>query len=438
VDALIEAERHAAGIPGMTVLIAHGSTPVFARGYGLADLDHDVPAGPETVYGVASITKQFTAAAIVKLAGEKKLQLDDDVSKFVTDLPMVRGPVTLRHLLQHTSGIPETGRLPGRNPTRLDYTREEWLAAMREVYKDRAALWSPGGGWAYAGANYAILALVVEKITGRTLWEYFREQFFAPLGMTATAKCDPGIVVKHRATGYWLDEEQPAGVVAASFASPTLAVGGTGLCSTAPDLLKWQRALVEGKVDGLQYSLMTQPATLTDGRAVEYGLGLMVWPLGGDRMVFHTGGGGGYTSFLAYLPGKDVTVIALANADSDILRIGPDLARIAARLPPPRSLAVTADEIARYAGTYASGPVKAVVQEKEGRLEAEVTGTQTVRFAFPVRLLKQEDGEFVLAWEPESRASFRVTEGRATALVLRFGGRTVELPREVVTPKPQG
>jgi D-alanyl-D-alanine carboxypeptidase len=436
VDSLIAEERRNVRIPGMTVLIAQGSQPVVAKAYGIADLDHDVPAGPETVYAIASITKQFTAAAIVKLASEGKLGLDDDISSIVPDLPMVRGPVTIRQLLQHTSGIPGVGPFPGRNANRLDYTREEWLAAVREVYKDRAPLWPSGEGWSYTDANYIVLGLAIEKITGRTLWDYFHERFFTPLGMTSTARCDPGIVVKRRARGYVLNEKAPTGVVPAPFVSPTLALGNSGLCASAPDLLKWQRALVEGKVEGVQYAQLAQPGTLNDRRVLEYGLGLMVWPLGRERVVFHTGGTTGYTSYLAYLPGNDVTVIVLANANSDVLRIGADLARVARGLPSPRNLTAAREELARYAGTYASGSITALVQENDGRLEARVTGSQTVRFAFPVRLLKQGDAEFVLGWEPESRVTFRVSGDRATALVLRYGDRTVELAREVVAPPP--
>jgi CubicO group peptidase (beta-lactamase class C family) len=389
------------------------------------------------VYAVMSITKQFTAAAILKLEGEGRLRLDDDISRHLADLPMVRGPVTLRHLLHHTAGIAGFGRLPGKNGLRLDYSRDEWLAVLRDMYKDRVPEFAPGHQWAYRDVNYALLGFVVEKLSGRPLAEYFRSEFFLPLGMARTGWCDPGSVVKGRATAYVPSEGRPGDVAVAPYVSPTVRFGNNGLCASAVDLLLWQRALVENRVPGVAYARMTRTGTLSDGRALDYAAGLVVWPLRDRQVVFHPGGGGGFTSFLAYLPASDVTVIVMANASTDILRIGADLARIAAGLPPPRNLALTGDEVARYAGTYASGPVNAVVQENGGGLEATVTGTETTRFAFPVRLLKQADGEFVVGWEPESQVSFRVTGGRATAVVLRFGGRTVELPRELVAP-PDG
>lgn len=422
-------------IPGMTVLIAQGTQPILAKGYGVAHLDHDAPARPETVYAVASITKQFTAAAVVKLASEGRLRLDDDISKHVPDLPMVRGAVTLRQLLHHTSGIPESGRLPGRDSSRLDYTREEWLAAMRDIYKDRAPASSPGDGWSYEDVNYSILGFAVEKVSGRSLWEYLREHFFVPLAMSSTDKCDPGVVVKHRATGYVSNAQEP-GVFVAPFVSPTIRFGGNGLCSSATDLLKWQRALVDDQVHGIRFATMTQTGTLNDGRRIDYGWGLVVWPLGSERIVFHTGGMPGFNSFLAYLPGNDVTIVLLANSNFEILRIGMEMARLARGLSPPRNAAVSREELERYAGTYASGAIKAVVVEKDGRLEARVTGSDSFRFLFPVRLLKQAAGEFVVGLEPESRATFDLEGGRATMLRLRFGGRIVELAREVVAPPP--
>lgn len=435
IDSYVAGLQKTVHVPGMTVLVAQGSQTIIARGYGIADLDHDVPAGPETVYAIASITKQFTAAAIVKLASEGRFGLDDDISKIVPDLPMVRDPVTVRQLLHHTSGIPEL-RLPGRNPTRLDYSREEWLAAMRDVYKERAAEFSPGDAWAYRDLNYAILGFAVEKITGRTLWEYLREQFFTPLGMTGTARCDPGVVVKHRAKGYVLNDKEPAGVVVAPFISPTIAFGGSGLCSNALDLLKWQRALVENRLAGVQHARMTQTGTLNDGRGLDYGFGLVVWPLGGERVVFHTGGLPGYNSFLAYVAGSDVTVVVLANSNLDIFRIGTELARVARGLPEPPNRPATLEELARYAGTYASGRTKAVVRESSGQLEARVSGSDSFRFIglFPVRLMNQGNGDFVVEWEPQSRVTFHVSGDRASAAVLRYGDRTVELARELVAP----
>ena len=371
------------------------------------------------MYAVASITKQFVGAAILKLASEGKLQLDDDISKFVPDLPMVRGPVTLRQLLHHTSGISAFGRLPGRNANRLDYSREEWLAAMRDIYKDRAPAFSPGDAWAYTDVNYALLGFAVEKVSGRTLWEYLREHFFAPLGMTSTARCDPGAVFKHRAEGYVRNDKKAAGVVVAPFVSPTLAFGSHGLCSSAMDLLKWQRALVEDRVPGVRYARMTQTGTLNDGRGIDYGFGLVVWPLGSERMVFHTGGMPVYNSFLA---------------DRHAVGTRPSWPAGAAEPDRHPRGARTLRGHVRVGSTQGgrAGEQRAVRSHSERERLVPLHVLHLSRQAS-----QQGDGEFVVGWEPESRLTFHVTGDRATAVVLRYGGRTVELARELV-PSPGG
>jgi len=430
VDSLVEAMRARRHVAGVTVLIAQGARPMLAKGYGVADLDDDAPASVETVYAIASITKQFTAATILQLARENRLQLDDDVSKHLPGLPMVRGPLTLWQLLHHTSGIPGIGSLPDPYWARRDYTREEFLRLLETAYLGRDPLFAPGTGWAYRDINYVILAMVIEKITGRTLWEVFRERFFVPLGMTATAQCDPAVVMKHRARGYVVNDKAPMGVVPAPYVSPSVGFGNSGLCSSVEDLLTWQRALLDGRViDSASYNLMKTPGALSDGRPHEYGLGLLVWPLGNETMVWHSGGIAGFTGMLMYLPGNDATVIMLANGNSDPWIIGTALARVARGLPLVTGLPLGRDELPRYAGTYEGSGVKAIVKERDGELEAEVTGTSSARFLFSPRLLKQQDGSFAVSWEPESRMRFHITGERADSAALSFGKTVIRLAR---------
>lgn len=428
-DSLGKELRAAARLPGLTILVARGPRVLFAKGYGYANLDHDVLAGPQTVYGVGSITKQFVAAAVLRLAEEGKLGLDHELAKYVPEFP-TNGRVTLRHLLAHTSGIRGGASLPGRNPERIDYSRQELIAALADVYKDRAAEFSPGEAWAYQSINYSLLGLVVEKVSGLSLWDYLRETFFAPLGMTSTAQCNPTVVAKHRATGYVRNTAAPESVMVASFVSPTFALGGTGLCSSASDLLRWQRALVgHTALSAESYARMIQPEPLNDGTRTDYGYGLVLWDIGGERMSFHTGGTPGYTAYLAYMPASDVTVVVLVNASSDILAIGPTVVRVARGLPQPRDVKATREELARYVGTYESGRVKMTVTERDGQLRADVSGSNSFRFLFAPNLLKQDGREFAVGWEPGSRVTFLGTGERPDAAVLRYGGRTVELRR---------
>ena len=144
VDSLVEATRAGRHVPGITVLIAQGARPLLAKGYGVVDLDDGAPASIETVYAIASITKQFTAATILQLVREQQVQLDDDVSQYLPGLPMVRTPLTIRQLLHHTSGIPGSGPLGDQYWSRRDYTREEWLRLLGEAYRTHDQEFAPG------------------------------------------------------------------------------------------------------------------------------------------------------------------------------------------------------------------------------------------------------------------------------------------------------
>jgi D-alanyl-D-alanine carboxypeptidase len=430
VDSIVREMQTRRHVPGVSVLVAQRGQPLVVKGYGVADLDDDAPASPHSVYAIASITKQFTAAAILLLAQEHKLQLEDDISKYLSDLPMVRGAVTLRQLLHQTTGIPSAGPLGDRYWDRRDYTREEWLNALAEFYKTRAQEFVPGTAWSYGNMNYILLGMVIEKITGRSLWDVFRDRFFLPLGMTSTAQCNPGVVVKQRAKGYVADSTAPMGVVPAPYVTPTVSLGNSGLCSNVLDLLKWQRALVEGRVlDPASYAMMTTPGSLNDGTPTDYAMGVVEWPLGKEKFTFHTGGAVGFTSFLGYLPGNDATVIVMANGNADPLKIGTELVRIARGWPLVKAMAISRREMERYVGTYEGSHVTAIVQEANGELEADVSGTPSIRFLFPVRLLKRGENDFVVGWEPESHVRFHVSGDRADSAAWSYGGRTVQLLR---------
>jgi hypothetical protein len=212
--------------------------------------------------------------------------------------------------------------------------------------------------------------------------------------------------------------------------SPTLELGATGLCSTVTDMLKWQRALVEHRVlRADSYARMSQPGRLNDGQRTDYGYGLIIWPLDGERIVFHTGGTPGATAYLAYLPASDVTVVVLVNSDSDIFNLGPTIVRTARGLPKPGELTTTPDDLARYVGTYESGRLQMILTERDRRLSAEINGSNSVRFLFDPKLLKQGDRQFAVEWEPDSRVTFQLNRDHVVAAVLRYGGRTVQLRR---------
>jgi D-alanyl-D-alanine carboxypeptidase len=368
--------------------------------------------------------------AILRLTERGKLRLDDTLGAYVPEFPTHGQRVTLRDLLRHTSGIRGGARMPGRNGERIDYSREELVRTLAAIYADRQPEFRTGTAWAYQSINYTLLGLVVERVSAQLLWDYLRKEFLIPIGMTATALCDPTTIVKHRATGYVSGSPGRGGLAVPSFFSPTVLLGGAGLCSTAPDLLRWQRALVEHQaLSAPSYARMTRPEPLSDGSRPDYSYAIAVWPVGSDSMRFHTGGMPGFTAFLAHLPARDLTVIVLINANADILAIGPAVVRIASGLPQPTELATSHEELSRYVGKYASGGVTVDVREEKSHLVAKVDGANSLRFLFAPRLLKQGDREFAVNWEPEARLTFLPARERAEEVVLRYAGRTVRLRR---------
>lgn len=427
-DSLALAIRAAEELPGLTILVAEGSDVVFGRGYGFADLDHEVPAGIETVYGLGSITKEFIAAAVLRLADEGRLRLDDEVAAHLPGFPAHGGRLTLHHLLGHTSGLPNVPSRADRNWFRIDYTREEILSRLVEQYTAAELRFRPGEAWEYMGTNHSLLGFVIEKASGRPLWQYIREELLLPLGMTVTDVCDPAIVVRNRATGYVKNPSMPGGLEI-PYVSASAFIGSAGLCSSALDLVRWHQKLPR-HLGEEAYARMITPQPLGNGVVPDYGYGITRWEVEGEPMLFHTGAQPGFTAFLAYLPERDVTVAVLTNSNSDILAIGPTVVRAALGVPQPRSLATSPAELTRYAGVYGSEALRAEIQAGEDGLTATVRGGHSVRFIFPARLLKQAERVFAVGWEPGATFTFDAGDP-ASGLTLSYGGRTVELRRVV-------
>jgi D-alanyl-D-alanine carboxypeptidase len=286
-DSVLAQTVRAGPAPGVTILVARGPHTRYAKGAGLANVENGVSAAPATVYNIASITKQFAAALVRQLALERRLSLDDDVTRFLPDQPTPAGRVTLRHLLTHTSGL--TGAVPDslrpRNFVRVDLAPGERVALGRHA---RPAF-APGAAFRYAPYNYMLLAAVVERVTGQRFDDVLAERIAGPLGLRSLVRCDPAALIPRRASEYVLDRARR--LAPAPYASPTQASGNAGLCAAAPDLAAWTWALASGRVlPPAAYRQMVTPGTLADGTALDYGLGLQVGALGTHPKVYHSGG----------------------------------------------------------------------------------------------------------------------------------------------------
>ncbi|HET9445922.1 MAG TPA: serine hydrolase [Steroidobacteraceae bacterium] len=319
VDALMRA--YTGDVPGASVLVLRDGEPLVRASYGLADVEAHVPATPTTNYRLASVSKQFTAAAILLLAEDGRLDLDDRVRKWLPSLPKAAERVTIRHLLTHTSGlidyedvIPDTFQ-----PQLHDADVLRLLETQDRTY------FAPGSGYRYSNSGYALLALIVERASGKTFAAFLRERIFQPLGMTNTVAFEEGISsVSNRAFGH--TEEQ--GRWSRTDQSQTSAVlGDGGIYSSIDDLAKWDAALYDGRLlrpSSLQAAF--KPATRTDDPEVEYGFG---WRITGETL-WHSGETVGFRNVIVRYPDRKLTVVVLTNRnDPEPYRLARQIASLA-------------------------------------------------------------------------------------------------------------
>lgn len=311
IDAIVQARMRTPGAVGITVAVARGEELVYAKAYGFADLEFAVSADEETMFRIGSVTKQFTAALILKLAERGKLSIDDPLTKFLPDYPTHGHEITLRHLLTHTSGIknytdlgPEWERLKS-----LELPDEELVA----MWKDKPLDFEPGERWSYSNSGYYLLGMVVARVSGKPYAEFLRETFLDPLKLTRTRYDSNGEVLLNRAQGYAFEEDVFRNDDPLGMSQP----GAAGaLLSTAGDLVRWQQALVAGRVVKPEsYEEMTTPFFLKDGHETAYGMGLQLDSQRGSRRVWHGGGINGFNSVLLYYPDAKLHIAVISNSE---------------------------------------------------------------------------------------------------------------------------
>ena len=298
--------------PGCAVGVTLDGRLALSRAYGMADLEHDVPNTPETVFEPGSVAKQFTAAATVLLSLDGKLSLDDDVRRFIPELPDYGETVTIRHLLNHTSGLRDWGSVAGiggwPRTTRV-HTHEHVLDI---VSRQRSLNYPPGEYYSYTNTGYNLQAVLVERVSGRPFADFTRERLFKPLGMTRTEwRDDFTRIVKDRAVAY-----SPSDDGGFRMNMPFENVHGNGgLLTTVGDLLRWTRNLETGEVGGPKFlEEMHRQGVLDSGRQIAYASGLRVGEYRGVREVNHSGSTAGYRGFLTRFPDHGVAVAVMCNA----------------------------------------------------------------------------------------------------------------------------
>jgi CubicO group peptidase (beta-lactamase class C family) len=363
--------------PGCALGVSRDGRLVYSKGYGMANLETGTAITPASIFHVASISKQFAAFAVALLAEDGKLSLDDDIRKFVPEIPAYARPITVRHLIHHTSGLRDQWSLLGMADWRDDdlITEGDVLAI---VSRQKALNFLPGDEYTYSNTGYTLLAVIVKRVSGKSLREFSDERIFQPLGMTSTHfHNDHTMVVPGRTSAY---NPRPGGGWMVSI--PVFDTdGATSLFTTVADLLKWEQNFVDAKVGSRALLEKAQQATtLNSGRKLDYGYGLSIEDYRGMRAVGHGGADAGYRSDVIRFPDAGLALAVFCNAANagpnnltrkiaDILlekQLKPAPAAVASGKPEPPS----AERQARIVGVYLRRGMDEVfeVAAKDGNL----------------------------------------------------------------------
>lgn len=348
IDAIVAAPIDAGTLAGASVAVVKGGRTLHAKAYGKADLELDVPTPPGATYEIGSVTKQFTAALILLLQEDGKLALDDEITKFLPDYPTQGQRLTLRRLLNHTSGIKGYTEMKEFGDfSKLKRPRTDLVALFAAQPFD----FPPGEEQIYNNSAFFLLGLVIEKVTGQPYEQVVQQRLFDRVGMPSSYYCSETAIRKHHAHGYDTDGGR---LVLKGYIDHAWPFAAGSLCSNTTDLVAWNRALHGGKVlSPASYAQMTTPGALTDGTPIRYGLGIGVSDIGGRRAIAHGGGINGFLSESEYYPDDDLVIVVLLNtagpvAPRDLAR---KIADVVLPAPPDRARPFTGDRAA-YAGVF--------------------------------------------------------------------------------------
>ncbi|HYL22392.1 MAG TPA: serine hydrolase domain-containing protein [Gemmatimonadales bacterium] len=306
IDRYIEAELARYRIPGVSVAVLRGDSVLFARGYGYANVELRVPASDSTVYQSGSVGKQFTAAAVVMLAEQGRLSLDDPITRFLPEGPAAWRRITIRHLLTHTSGIGDY--TDSTLDVRRDYTEDDLVRlAARQALE-----FAPGDRWSYSNTGYVLLGIIIHRVTGMFYGDFLRDRVFRPLGMRTTRVISEADIVPNRAAGYRLVNDT---LKNQEWVSPSLNTTADGaLYFTVRDLAQWAIGLNHWRIPsrtGLEASWT--PVRLNNGGTYPYGFGWQITQQRGFRRIGHSGAWQGFQTTIQRYPDFDLTVIVLDN-----------------------------------------------------------------------------------------------------------------------------
>jgi len=331
VDDVVRASMQEERVPGVSIAIVREGNIIKATGYGVANLELNVPVTPQSVFEIGSISKQFTAAAVMLLVEDGKIALDDPITKYFPQTAQDWNAVTIRQLLTHTSGLPdiwgdteETLYNRGIVDFRRDYTEDELV----RIYAARPLEFPPGTKWSYCNACYQVLGFLIHRVSGQTYHAFLHARIFKPLGMDATRVSSWTDVIANRATGY---EPFHGEFKHREWVSPTLFfTADGGLVSTVEDMARWDAALyAEHPLTRAQREAMWNPSPITLGTKWPYGMAWRINDVNGHRLIWHVGGGFGFSAIFSRYVDDKLTIIALTNVgEFDVRKLAGSIASL--------------------------------------------------------------------------------------------------------------
>lgn len=307
-----------------SVLIAKNGQPVFSKGYGMANYELNVPNTTNTVFRIASLTKQFTAVAIMQLQERGKLKVSDSICKYLDQCPEAWNPITIRHLLTHTSGIPNVSSLPDWDEKHS--IQPYSISELVNLFRGLPLQFAPGEKYKYSNSGYNLLGLIIEKVSGMSYYDFLQNNLFKPLGMNHTGFCNPRTITPNRASGYYCVLHR---FVNAPYLNMALTYSAGSLESTLGDLLLWDQALYTNR--------LLSPESLREMFTPfknNYGYGAIIGNKFDQSTISHAGSLNGFSTYLFRFPTEQLTIIVLANSDkASATKVAHELAAIVFNKP---------------------------------------------------------------------------------------------------------
>jgi CubicO group peptidase (beta-lactamase class C family) len=368
--------------PGCAILVSkHGHT-IYKKAFGSADLELNVPLNQDMVFNLASITKQFTAVAILQLVEQGKISLQDSLQQFIPDFPSKNRTITIENLLTHTSGIKDYMQIDYQNlfMERWDFTPKQLIDSFKNYVLD----FEPGTKFSYSNSGYYLLGYIIEKVSGKSYQRYIQDNLLKPLALTHTYFDSAGIIIPNRVNGYRKEDtvfKNP------DYWSPTLEYAAGGLISNVDDLLKWHNGLYSFKVlkmETLQRAFV--PYRLKDGTSTGYGYGWFLKTSNGIKSIEHEGGLPGFIANEIYFPDEDVFIAILCNCGSaPVDELSINISGIALGKPLQTDINVDTAVLNKYIGVYRlsiDSNRTITILKANNHLIAKVSESQTIPLLF--------------------------------------------------------